>query len=238
MIRIISLVFLSLFISMNGFTQSKGVKKKKANLSRVKKQNQTSQIDSIKIAKIDLLNALKNDSIIKIIADSAKAVVNRLNQLETHSSFRDSNSLSHAANKTQLFQNPIGWVNDFEKIFTEEENLKLDSILSKFEKKTSNEIAIVTIDSSWITKEKFDSLTLVIANKWGVGKKENNNGILIGISKGLRKIRIQNGKGIVPKLSDKETKLIIDNYFIPEFKNGNYFKGCFAGILEIMRKIR
>lgn len=114
----------------------------------------------------------------------------------------------------------------------------MDSIIDKFEKETTNEIAIVTIDSSWTTKESFDSLTLAIARNWGVGKKDKNNGILIGISTGLRKIRIQNGYGIEAILTDAETKKIINDIIIPEFKKGNYFEGTKSGLLALMQKVR
>lgn len=140
--------------------------------------------------------------------------------------------------KVQFPIKPLGWTSDFEHIFTEDQIFVLDSIICKFEKETTNEIAIVTIDSSWTTKESFDSLTLAIARNWGVGKKDKNNGILIGISTGLRKIRIQNGYGIETILSDTETKKIIDEIIIPEFKNGNYFEGAKNGLLALMQKFR
>jgi uncharacterized protein len=140
--------------------------------------------------------------------------------------------------KVQFPIKALGWTSDFEHIFTKDQILVLDSIISKFEKETTTEIAIVTIDSSWTTKESFDSLTLAIFRNWGVGKKVKNNGILIGISTKLRKIRIQNGYGIETILSDAETKKIIDNTIIPEFKNGNYFEGTKNGLLALMHKVR
>jgi uncharacterized protein len=140
--------------------------------------------------------------------------------------------------KVQFHLKALGWTSDYEHIFTEEQIFELDSIISNFERETTNEIAIVTIDSSWTTKDNFDSLTLAIARNWGVGKKEKNNGILIGISTGLRKIRIHNGYGIEKILSDAETKKIIDDIIIPEFQTGNYFEGTKNGLLALMQKIR
>ena len=66
---------------------------------------------------------------------------------------------------------------------------------------------------------------------------DKNNGILIGISTAKRKIRISNGSGIVDKLSDKETKAIIDDIIIPAFKRGNYFEGLLNAIEEIIKKV-
>ena len=130
---------------------------------------------------------------------------------------------------------PTGWVNDFENIFTIEEEKTLDSLIADYEKRTTIEITIITIPTSATDKDRFDELTLLIANKWGVGKKEKNNGVLIGISKGYRKMRIQNGYGIEKLITDNQTKQIIDQTFIPSFKADAYFKGVFDGIQEIKK---
>lgn len=132
----------------------------------------------------------------------------------------------------------IKWTNDFEGLYTKDEQEKLNAILSKFELETKNEICIITIDTTRTSKEKFDELSLHIANTWEVGKKDLDNGILIAISKGYRKIRIQNGKGIEKIITYDETKNIIDNYFIPDFKKGNYYDGTLKGVTELIEFLK
>jgi len=128
---------------------------------------------------------------------------------------------------------PHGWVNDFEALYSDEENRSLDSVISVFKARTNIEIAIVTVDTNFIEKEKFDDLALHIANTWKVGEKEKDNGIVITISRGYRRIRIQNGYGIEKLITDEETKAIIDNYFIPDFKAGNYYNGTLTGLTKL-----
>ena len=128
---------------------------------------------------------------------------------------------------------PTGWVNDFENIFTVEQEKTLDSLIAEYEKRTTREITVITIPISATEKDRFDELTLLIANKWGGGKKEKDNGILIGISKGHRTIRIQNGLGIEKLITDNQTKQIIDKIIIPNFKADDFYKGVFDGIQEI-----
>ncbi len=113
----------------------------------------------------------------------------------------------------------------------------MNDLITKFEKETSAEIAIVTLDSLRATSANFDDLSLRIAKKWGIGKAGKDNGIVIAISKHYRKIRVQNGNGIEKLISDDETKFIIDNYFIPEFKNENYYSGTLNSITELMKKL-
>ncbi len=133
---------------------------------------------------------------------------------------------------------PVSWTNDYEDLFTETEQTKLDNIISKFEKETEIEISIVTIDTIKVSEEKFEDLTLHIAKTWRTGKAEKDNGILIGISKGYRRIRIQNGNGIEKIITDEETKNIIENYFIPGFRKGEYYNVTLNGLCELIKLLK
>lgn len=133
---------------------------------------------------------------------------------------------------------PHNWTNDYENLFSNEEEMKLNQIITDFEKETTVEIAIVTIDTFKVSKDKFEDLSLHIARTWGVGKKEKSNGILIAISIGYRQMRIQNGDGISLVLSDDETAEVIQNQFFPYFKKEEYFEGTKAGILKLIELLR
>ena len=130
-----------------------------------------------------------------------------------------------------------GFVNDFEKIFTASQENYLDSMIRAYEEKTTIQIALITVDTSMISRKDFDDYILKIANAWGVGQKEKNNGITIGISKGYHTLRIQNGDGIEKLLPDADTKAIIDTAFIRSFKKEQYFEGTVNGLETIMNKL-
>ncbi len=132
---------------------------------------------------------------------------------------------------------PQGWVNDFEHIFNAEQINKLERLAAGYKKKTGIEIVIVTYDTNATTADRFEELTLDMANTWGVGEKDKNNGVFIGISVGLRKIRIQNGLGIDKRMTDAQTKEIIDKFIIPSFKKGNYYQGTLSGLMKIMEHL-
>jgi len=140
-------------------------------------------------------------------------------------------------NKPQKLH-PIGWVNDYERILMPREIYVLDSIIDNFEKETTIEIAVVTVDSFFTDKDNFNSAITNIGRYWGVGKKYKNNGIVIGISIQLRRIRISNGYGIEIIISDTETKAIIDEVIIPKFRQTNYFEGIKNGLLALIDKLR
>ena len=129
---------------------------------------------------------------------------------------------------------PEGRVSDYEHLFTLEQIHTLDSIISGYENLTTVQIALLTIDTGMVSKEDFDAYTLHMANTWGVGVIGKDNGVLIGISKGHRKLRIHNGYGIEKLISNEETKQVIDETMIPEFKKDNYYEGALQGLLQII----
>lgn len=136
------------------------------------------------------------------------------------------------------FPAPLGFVSDFENVFTVQERKILDSMLTAYEKATTVEIAIVTLHHKYPGIGKFDSLVTAFHNEWGVGKKEKNNGVLLAICVPLRKMRISTGRGIETVLTNEEAKKIIEEIMVPEFRNEKYFEGTRMGLVAIMNELR
>jgi uncharacterized protein len=230
---IIILFFLTAFFDTSYGQKIKGKKSKAAATHKTIDSKQNHIQDTAFLNEYVRLYA---DSILTIV-DSLSKDTSFLKSIGDTSIF-GYGEFRKSKTKIRFPVRPLGWTSDYENIFTISQINELDSIISRFENETSNEIAIVTIDSTSTTSAEFDNLVLTISNNWGVGKKGLNNGIVIGISKGLRKIRISNGYGIETKLTDAETKRIIEEIIIPEFKNANFFEGAKKGLLTLMQKIR
>jgi uncharacterized protein len=64
-----------------------------------------------------------------------------------------------------------------------------------------------------------------MAEKWGVGQKGKNNGIVLLAAIDDRKVAIQNGYGVEYLLTDALSKRIIEKIIKPNFKNKNYYAG-------------
>lgn len=133
---------------------------------------------------------------------------------------------------------PIGLVNDFEDIFTPEQEQALNALLREAQLPADAKIAVVTISKDSTPKEEFEAFTLQLAKSWGIGDANEDNGILIAVSGGHRRIRIQNGDGIVMRMSDAETKTIIDDVIIPKFKENDYYQGIVDGISQIVKHLK
>jgi uncharacterized protein len=132
---------------------------------------------------------------------------------------------------------PVGWVNDFEQIFSEAEETTLTQQIDSLETATQHQMAIVTIDSAFGSRDVFDNFTRALANCWGVGRKEANDGMVIVFGKRQRFIRIEVGRGLTEKLTNAETKSIIDRIIIPAFKKQDYFGGMQQGIRAISKEV-
>ncbi|MBJ6366809.1 TPM domain-containing protein [Snuella sedimenti] len=133
------------------------------------------------------------------------------------------------------FPKPVGYVNDFEQIFTPDQKILLEKLISNYEKRTTKEIAIITVS----TIEPYDNIKdygTDISNEWGIGKKGKDNGLAIIFSKSLREVRVSTGNGTEKILTDEICKSIIDQIMVPEFKNGEYYNGIEKGLLELIAK--
>lgn len=126
-------------------------------------------------------------------------------------------------------------VHDDEQLFTPDEMHQLDSMLTDCWNRGIAEIAIVTIDERHTDNENFDNYVSNNLTAYALGEYGKNNGIVIAISKQLRQMRIENGYGIEKILSNEETKKIIDEQFIPQFKEGRYFEGTLKGLTAVIK---
>jgi uncharacterized protein len=118
---------------------------------------------------------------------------------------------------------PTGFVEDYASMLTSEQAVNLETKLEAFEKNTTNEIAVVTISS--LDGDTIENVAQEIFTKWGIGKKDKNNGVLFLISLADRKTRIHTGYGVEGDLTDLGTSYIQSEVVTPAFKNGDYYGG-------------
>ena len=123
---------------------------------------------------------------------------------------------------------PQRLVNDFAGLLSAEQKNLLEYKLVNFNQRTSTQIAIVTIKSI-AGYDPFD-YSNKLAEKWGIGQKGKNNGILIlvkpkvGTERGEVYIQVGYGlEGVVPDAVAHQT--LVENELLPAFRQNDYFKG-------------
>jgi uncharacterized protein len=119
--------------------------------------------------------------------------------------------------------NPRRLVNDFTNTLSADQLRLLESKLVAYDDSTSNQVAIIIVGSL----EGYDiaQYGAEISQKWGIGNKEKNNGVLLLVALDDRKVNISTGYGLEGAITDAHSKRIIQNYIVPNFKTGDYFTG-------------
>ena len=132
-------------------------------------------------------------------------------------------------------EKPTSFVSDYAEMLKPEERTTLENKLSEFEKQTTNEIAIVIIES--LEGDAIENVAQKVFTKWGIGKKDKNNGVLLLISLDDRQTRIQTGYGVEPYLTDIGTSYIQSDIITPAFKQGNYFNGINGAVDKMVEAL-
>lgn len=133
------------------------------------------------------------------------------------------------------YPNPTGYVNDFANLYSAGFRNNLEAKLSAFEKETGAEIAVVTIKS--LEGMDIETYAVKLFEKWKIGKKGTDNGLLLLIAKEDRKIRFEVGYGLEPYITDGRAGEIIRNQMTPEFKKENYESGTLSAVEKIQEYI-
>ncbi len=118
---------------------------------------------------------------------------------------------------------PPKLVNDYTNTLTAQQKEALEAKLYQYDDSTSNQVTVVIVESA--DDYSVEDAAIELGRKWGVGSKEFNNGVVILVAKGDRKVTIQAGYGLEGAISDLVAKSIIDNDITPNFKEGNYYRG-------------
>jgi uncharacterized protein len=137
----------------------------------------------------------------------------------------------------QRLVNVLGSSDASRNFLSPEEKNQLEAKLVKFSRETSNQITVVIVDSlnglnAW-------EYATSIGDKWGVGLKEKDNGIVILIkptqADGGRDYFIAPGSGLQGVIPDALAKRVAEQYMVPEFKAGNNFKGLDDVTTQLMQ---
>ena len=131
---------------------------------------------------------------------------------------------------------PTTLVNDYTNTLTATQKQQLEQKLVAFDDSTSNQVAVVILKS--VGEYDINDYTQQLGKKWGIGGQSKNNGVLLLIALGDRKMSIQTGYGLEGALPDIYTKRIIDNDIKPFFKENDYYGGIEAGTNSIISLVK
>ena len=132
---------------------------------------------------------------------------------------------------------PNGYFNDYAGVVDQATGLQLNEELAQFERETSNQI-VVAVFPNMQSESSIADYTQRIAQTWGVGGKEHNNGAVLFVFVQNRQMFIQSGYGLEGPLPDATAFDITHNLIAPFFKKNDYAGGLQAGIAAMMQAVR
>lgn len=131
---------------------------------------------------------------------------------------------------------PPAPVVDLAGIIDDSVEAKLNQYLRELEQKTTAQVAVLTIKS--LDGQSLEDLSITIAHdKWQLGQKGKDNGVLVMVALNDRKYRIEVGYGLEGILPDSLVGAVGRQYLVPYFKKGDYSNGLYAGVLVIANEI-
>jgi len=128
-----------------------------------------------------------------------------------------------------------GFVNDNAGILSKTAKTQLESLCSTVNAKTTAEMVIVTVKTT--RPLSVEQYAVELFQEWGIGRKSEDNGVLLLVASGDRSVRIEVGYGLEETITDLQSKIIIENLMIPHFKKNDFNTGIAAGSMMLAKLI-
>ncbi len=125
-----------------------------------------------------------------------------------------------------------GYVNDYADIISPDVEAALEADLREYKP----EIAVLTVkDMNGLSIEDY---SMKIAEAWKTGDKDKDDGVILIVSTGDRKVRIEVGYDSEAKINDAKAGRILDENVVPKFKNGDWEGGILEGVSSIKAALK
>ncbi|MDE6206994.1 MAG: TPM domain-containing protein, partial [Muribaculaceae bacterium] len=130
----------------------------------------------------------------------------------------------HLSDSTRYVSNPDG-------ILSQATVVRADSILNYIRRATTAEAVAVVVDN--IEPDDIDEFATELFTRWGLGKSDLDNGLLILVAKDLRRAAIRPGYGLEGVMPDITCANILRRDMFPNFREGDYDAGLLSALTRI-----
>jgi uncharacterized protein len=130
---------------------------------------------------------------------------------------------------------PTGYVNDFAGVLSPSTKYNLENLCTQVDRQAHAQIAVVTI-KTLDNDQPIDEFAVALEEKWKVGKKGTDRGVLMVVVMNPRKYRIEVGYGLEGILNDAKVG-DIGRAMVPSLSRGDYNTAIPLGVRQIARII-
>ena len=131
---------------------------------------------------------------------------------------------------------PTQWFTDKAGLVSPTEADLLNAKLRQFEQDTGAQFIIYTLPS--LENEAMEDFTMRSVERWKVGQKKYDNGLVLFVFSQEKKIRVEVGYGLEGSVTDAFSSRVIREQLAPAFQQGDYARGLNAAADAIMHKIK
>lgn len=124
---------------------------------------------------------------------------------------------------------PPRYFNDFANVVPRGTADQLNARLEQTERETSNQLLVV-VYPRMESSSSIEDYTVRVAQRWGAGQKDRDNGAILFVFVQDRQLFLQVGYGLEGALPDALAFQIIENEIKPRFRTGDYAGGLSAGV--------
>jgi len=144
-------------------------------------------------------------------------------------------ALAGPAQAQPLPARPDGPVLDAANIISPADEALLDARLRAYNETTGRAIIVATVPS--LDGEEIEPYAQDLAESWGIGGAESENGVLFLVAPNERRMRIATARGVQERLTDIMSGRIIRDVITPRFKADDYSGGIVAGVDAIIQQL-
>lgn len=127
------------------------------------------------------------------------------------------------------------FVNDFADVISSNAEQQIVELGRTLEQQTGAQVVAVTVPS--LDGQSVEDYAIDLANSWGIGQAEQDNGVLLLIAVEERKLRIEVGRGLEGALPDGKTGRIMDEYMTPSLRSNDYSAGMLEGYKAVAAQV-
>jgi len=129
---------------------------------------------------------------------------------------------------------PTGYVTDLAGILRPETKTQLEAMCTELEQKTGAQLAIVTVKS--LDGNQIQPYANELFQKLGVGKKKQDNGVMLLVAPNDRRYWTEVGYGLEPAINDARAG-DAGRLMVPYFRQGDYSSGVAAAAGQLAKYI-
>lgn len=123
------------------------------------------------------------------------------------------------------------YVNDYANVLDANSKNRIIALGQELEQKTGAQAVVVTVDS--LNQVPIEDYANGLFRAWGIGRAQQDNGLLILLSMKEQEWRVEVGRGLEGAITDAGSNRIMQTLALPNFQINNYGQGILQAYSQL-----